>query len=85
MPLDEVRIWIAVDRVEPLGSRRLEYYLAMIASMLHARWKPQGAPSKNLSDFVLFDALKEHRSEVDQQLIKAFTSMRHTVEPAQDE
>lgn len=85
MPLDEVRIWIAVDRVEPLGTKRLEYYFALLASMLYDRWKSQGAPAKGLSDFVLFDALRVHRNELDQQLIAAFTSMRHTTEKAKDE
>lgn len=85
LTLDEVRIWIAVDSVEPLGMRRLEYYFAMLASMLYSRWSKPGAAPKNLSDFILFDALRVRRNVLDEDLVKAFTSMQHTTQQANED
>jgi hypothetical protein len=84
MSLDEVRLWLAYDRVEPLGARRLEYAMAMLASMMSARWSKPGTPPRKLEDFVLFDATRQTRSALDEQLVSAFTSMPHTVQRAED-
>lgn len=83
MSLDEVRIWIALDRYEPLGWKRQDYMIAGVMAMLYNKARPRGTPQKTPGEFVMFDAAKPARN-LDAQLIEAMMSMKHKRNIAED-
>lgn len=65
LPERKLNNWRLFDVQEPIGPRESRKQLALLCANIANRWRPKGAPAKDLEDFLLQSAADQQKRQFD--------------------